>query len=472
MVQYISFIRWLGFLALSMFCSACTLGPDYSRPELPLTDPFVAGGQVSAESIANVEWWTLFKDENLQGLIRTALEENRDLQIALSRIDEARGVLGFVRADQFPRIDASGEALRVDASDNVIDFDTEPRNQFGIFADLSFELDLWGRLRRATEASRAELLSSEYAYRAVTISLVSNVASSYFLLLDLDKQRAITERTLANRRGATDLIRKRFQGNVVSELDVNQAEIEEAKAAVTLAGVRRDARKVENSLSVLLGRVPFTIQRGLLLNEQSLPQDLPTGFKAELLERRPDVRASEEFARAEVSRIGVAKAEQYPTFDLLGFIGLQSEDISDLFEGRSTAKSIGGNFIGPLIDFGKSAANVDIAEARASQALKSYELSVLRAVQEVEDALISVSTYRAEHDANLLQVKAAANATRLARARYDEGISGYLEVLDIERSLFEAELAESSSAQLYLNSIVQLYKALGGGWSEPQNPKL
>lgn len=459
-------ICWVCFVfTVLLVVSACTLGPNYSRPDLDLSQNYIEGKSDSAESVANLDWWSLFQDETLQDLIRTALAENHDLQIAMSRIDEARAALGFVRADEFPRVDISGNAERFDASDNVINFDTAPRNTFGIFGDLSFEIDLWGKLRRATEASRAELLSSEYAHRAVTITLVARVATTYFILLDLDKKKAITVRTLDNRRGATELIRARFKGNVVSELDVNQAEIEEAKAAAILANVERDSRRVENALSVLLGRVPFSIKRGVKLSEQKLPEALPTGFQATLLERRPDIRSAEEFARAEVARIGVAKAEQYPSFNLLGFIGLESEDISDLFEGSSSAKSIGGNFIGPLIDFGKSGSKVDVAEARATQALKGYELAVLQAVNEVEDALVSVRTYRSEHDANMMQLKAAQNATKLSRARYDEGISSYLEVLDSERSLFEAELAESSSSQLYLSSIVQLYKALGGGWS-------
>ncbi len=447
--------------------SSCSLGPEFLRPEVPLLEQYSEPGVTSA-SIANLQWWDLYTDAELQGLIRTALEENKDLQLALARIAEARAFLGFTRADQFPSVDASGEANRTDPSDET-SLPGRPENTFGLFGDLFFEIDLWGKFRRATEAQRAELLSSEYAYRAVTISLVSQVATTYFTLLDLDNRYQIARRTVENRKGATELIQTRFKGGIVPELDVNQATIEEAVALAQMASLERDRRQTENALSVLLGRTPITIPRRTALTQQVLRSDLPTGFPASLLERRPDVKAAEEAAHAETARIGVAEAERFPALSLAGFIGLQSSETSDLFSGDAMTWSIGGNVLSPLIDFGKNRSRVEITEARAEQVVRNYEQTVLRAVQEVEDALVAVRTYQAEHRARVMQRSAAENATRLSRARYNDGVAPYLEVLDSERSLFDAELSESITLQSYLNSIVQLYKALGGGWTEAQN---
>lgn len=456
-------------LSASVFCSSslvsCSLGPEFLRPEVPLSEQF-SQPSVSSDSIANLKWWDLYTDSELQGLIRTALAENKDLQLALSRIAEARAILGFTRADQFPRLDASGEANRTDPSDEL-SLSGKPENTFGLFGDLFFEIDLWGKFRRATEAQRAELLSSEYAYRAVTISLVAQVATTYFTVLDLDNRYKIAQRTVENRRGATELIRTRYKGGIVPELDVNQATIEEAVALAQMASLERERRQTENALSVLLGRAPVsTLPRGAVLMQQALKADLPTGFPASLLERRPDIMVAEEAAHAETARIGVAEAQRFPALSLAGFIGLQSNDTSDFLSGDAVTWSVGGNVLSPLVDFGKNRSRVEFTEARAEQVMRSYEQTVLRAVQEVEDALVSVRTYHAEHSARIMQKDAAANATRLSRARYNDGVAPYLEVLDSERSLFDAELSESITLQSYLNSIVQLYKALGGGWTE------
>jgi multidrug efflux system outer membrane protein len=417
----------------------------------------------SEKSLADTTWPEMFPDPALQCLIKTALLENRDLAVAAARIDEARAILGVSRSHQFPRLDVAANAARGDPSNEVVSFDTVPRNNFGVFGELYFEIDLWGRLRRATEAERAILFSTEHARRTIAIALVSDVARLYFRLLDLDERARITERTLKSRKESTSLIRARFSRGIVPELDVNQAEIEEAQSAADLPGIERERRQTENALSVLLGHAPHAIERSIPLTAQKLPDSLPVQFPAALLERRPDLLAAEELVKSAIAQVGVAEAERLPTLSLTGLIGLESRKTADLFTKNARTWGISGNLLGPLIDFGERLHQVEAADARAAQAMKSYEGAVLRAVQEVEDSLIAIRTHRAQLAAVVKQRKAAANAAKLSRARYDEGQAPYLEVLDSERSLLNAELSESEEREACVNAVVQLYKALGGG---------
>jgi multidrug efflux system outer membrane protein len=417
------------------------------------------------QSLADVGWWEFVSDPILKEHIRGALEANRDRKIALFRIDEARAILGVTRPDQFPRLDYVGNARRTDASDAAL-VPAPAVNDFGLLGQLSFEVDLWGRYASATEAQRAQLLSTEYAYRAITLSLVSQVAIAYLQLLDLDRQIAIAERTLANRRQYTRVNEERFKGGYIAKLDLNQAQVQEYEAAAALAALQRALRQTENALSVLKGTTPTPIQRADQNSNPLAAVSLPAGFPAMLLERRPDVRASEESARAAVMRVGIARAQQYPALNLTGFIGLNSGDQSELFSQDARTWGLTGTLLGPLFNFGKNWARVDAAEAQADQSIQAYEGTVLQAVREVEDALIGIKTFDEEHTARVAQVEAASSGARLSRRRYDDGVTSYLEVLDTERSLFGAELARSNSEQRYLSAIVQLYKALGGGWQE------
>lgn len=450
----------IGFVSLA---SGCLLKPEYEQPKVLTDAPFMEAG-VTQETIADLPWWSVFEDANLQVLIRATLANNRDLKVAMARIDEARGLLGVARPDQFPRLDVAGNATRVDGSDEAI----VPRginDDLGLYSKLSFEVDLWGRYASATEAQRAQLLSSEYAYRAVTILLVSEVATAYLQLQNVDRQVDISKRTLKNRHDATVLNDQRFKGGYVGLLDVNQAQIQEEEARAALIALTRAGRLIENALSVLMGEVPHAIVRSPSKTGPISIEALPAGVPAMLLERRPDVKAAEEQARAAVMRIGVARAQQYPALSLTGFIGLNSTDRTNLFTGDARTWNIGAGLVGPLIDLGKSWSRVDAAEAQAQQALQSYEGSVLQAVREVEDALVSVRTFKDEHRTRGEQVKAGQSAAFLSRRRYMDGVTSYLEVLDTERSLFNAELAHSNTQERYLNSIVQLYRSLGGGWS-------
>ena len=454
---------------LPLMAAGCALGPDYVRPELGLPAQYREVAATEA-SIADTGWWEVFKDEHLQGLVRTALRENKDLLTAFARIEEARGLLGITRSDQFPALDIRGSAARTDPPDTSAPAAfTTPRNDFFAALDLSWELDLWGKLRRATEAGRADLLAAEYNARAVVVTLVAEVASTYYRLLEADDRLKISQRTLANRRDATGIIRARFNQGLIPELDVNQAEIEELDALVATAVVERQIRGLENAMSVLTGRMPGPITRSQPGSSLTDLPEIPVGLPAFLLERRPDIAAAEQLAAAEMARIGVAEAQRLPSLGLGGLIGYRSLEEGDLFESSSLTWDIAGSLVGPLIDFGRSRSRVIVAEARSDQALRSFEQQVLRAVQEVDDALVAMRTYRVERDARVAQRTAATNAARLSRARYDDGVAPYLEVLDSERSLFEAELAGSLALQNYQVAYVQLYRALGGGWM-PEPP--
>ncbi len=466
MSSFSSRLSKLSFLSLSMACLvSCSLAPTFSPEQdatIELPDTFV-GGLPKGESIANTAWWDLFKDSELKSLVQATLEDNRTLRQSAARIAEAQALVGFVRADQFPFLDISASAQRGDLG-NAIGAEGIV-NDFGAFGDLSFEVDLWGRYRNATAAQRHELLSSEYGFRSITISLVAQVAQLYFTLVDLDNRVAISNRTIANRHDATKLITARFSKGIIPMLDVNQAQIEEAEARIELASLERERRIVINALLALEGKTSGKIVRKRSLENTYDFLDIPTGVPAALLSRRPDVQAAEEVVRAEYARIGIAEAQRLPSLSLFGSLGLRSSESDDFFDSDSRSWNAGGGLFGPLLNWGKNKSRVEAQDARAEQALQSYEDTVIRAVQEVEDAIASIETYKQEYTARTSQRVAATNAARLSRARYNDGVAPYLEVLDVERSLFQAELGESATFQRYLSSIVQLYKALGGGWN-------
>ena len=459
-----NFRRWSTQFALFAMLAGCTLGPDYQRPELDVPTEF-REPKPSGESIANITWWKLFQDEQLQLLIETAIEENKDLRVALSRIEEAYAAVTIVRSDQFPTIDVGASAGRGKQSEEI-DPNAKTDDNYFVGADLFFEIDFWGKLRRATEAQRAELLATEAAYRNVTITLVSDVASTYFLLRDFDERLLISKRTLKARLDNLKIIQARFDKGTVPELDVNQAQIEVAIAEVAIASLERRIIQTENALRILLGRNPGSVARGFGIENQVFPPSVPTGLPSELLQRRPDLIAAEERLHAQTARIGVAQALRYPSFVLTGNLGYESTELSDINSSDARTWNLFGNIFQPIFNAGRLKAQVDVEIARTEQAALLYEQAFQQALREVEDALVAIRTYKQENTARSQQVVAAQNAARLSRARYNGGVVDYLEVLDSERTLFSAELAESESIQRYLNSIVRLYNALGGGWND------
>ena len=457
--------RVLGIAGLLVaLASGCTLGPDYRRPVIETPTEFATGP--AETSLANLDWWETFQDPVLRQLIEAALAENKDLLAAAWRVDEARAQLGFVKSEMYPSFGYQVDAQRISLADNAVPFRLDDFDNLFAGVGVSWEADLWGKFRRSNESARAQLFATEWGRRALIVSLVSEVARGYFLLRDLDQRLEISVRTLESRHGSTELIRTRFEGGIVSELDVHQAEIQEATAAVAVPGFERQIVQVENALSVLIGRNPGPIERGLELVEQRLPEEPPVGLPSELLQRRPDVLEVEELLHAQLARIGVAQALRFPSLSLTGLLGLQSQELSDFTSG--TTWNVGASLVGPIFEFGKNKRRVEVERARTEQAILGYEATVLDAFREVEDALIAIRTLRDEYEAREWQVASSQQARRLSRARYDGGVTSYLEVLDIERSLFQAELDASRTLQEHLSAIVDLYASLGGGWDPDQ----
>lgn len=449
--------------ALVPLLVSCALTPDYERPELEVPQEYVEP-RPSGESIANLEWWDLFHDEQLQLLIRTALEENKDLAVALSRIEESRLTVTSVRANQFPFLNLGGFFGREKQSREL--FPTADANdRFLVGGDLTYQVDLWGQYSRATESARADLLATESAYRTVTISLVAEVANTYLLLRDLDQRLEIAESTLKTRRDSLGIIQARFDKGTVPELDVYQAEVEVAVAETAIASFQRQIVQTQNALRILLGRNPGPVTRGDALAGQVFPPTVPAGLPSELLQRRPDVLQAEANLMSATAIVGVAEALRYPSISLTGNFGVESTDLSDLNSGDAETWGFGANIFAPIFNSGQLKAQAEAARERARQSQLVYEATLQQSFREVEDALVAVRTYNLENLAQSRRAVAARGAARLSRARYDGGVVDYLEVLDTERTLFSAELAQSETLQLYFTAIVRLYSALGGGWS-------
>lgn len=447
-------------IALTALLSACAMGPDYERPEVPVPEAW-DGSDTPGLSIATLDWWDVFHDERMVELIEMALQNNLDLAIAMAQIEEARAALGFTRADQFPNLDGgagAGRGTTIAGPDSI-------NESFVLAASLSFEVDLWGKLRRSTEAARATLLSTVEARNVVTITLIADVASYYLLLLDLDQRVSIADRTVDTRRESLRIIQARFDKGTVPLLDVNQAQIELADAIAELASLERERDHAENALSILLGRNPGALERSSydLSDTVNIPS-IPVGLPSELLERRPDIRAASQALAAQTARIGVAEALRFPSLSLTGTLGLASNDLDDFISSDNKSWGLTADLLGPIIDAGRGKARVEAEIARAEQLQATYQLTVMRAFQEVEDTLVSIDTYGREANAREMQVTAARSATMLSRARYDGGVTSYLEVLESERSLFRAELQALATRRAQVVSMVSLYKALGGGW--------
>jgi len=464
----VSVLRHLAPSFLVLLASGCMVGPDYQRPDVDMPQAYI-GDTATGESVADLHWWQLFRDPQLQDLVRVALEENRDLRQAIARVDEARARLGVTRADQFPTLDGAATGGRGNQAEQIVPGTGIQENYFlGLTA--GYEADLWGRYRRGTEAARADLLAIEANQRTIMIALIADVASAYLLLRDLDARVAIAQDTLQARDRSTALIQARFDKGTVALIDVNQAQIQEADAAAQLASLRRQARETENLLNVLLGKNPRPIIRGRAINTDIVVPEVPAGLPSSLLERRPDIRAAEEQLAAQTARIGVAQSLRLPSLRLTGDFGWASNDLSGLVNGDNEIWGVGIDILGPIFDAGKRKSQVKVEKARTEQALNAYEQSILQALREVEDALAGVRWYREELAAREFQLRAAQSASDLSWARYNGGVTSYLEVLDSDRSLFDAQLAASEIRRRELVSIVGLYKALGGGWALPAQP--
>ncbi|MCP5197058.1 MAG: efflux transporter outer membrane subunit [Gammaproteobacteria bacterium] len=453
-------------IALGLALSSCaSVGPDYQRPETPTPEQWRISIQ-QANDLANTRWWEQFQDPALNELIQMALQENKDVKIAAARIDEFLGRYGVTRGDQFPQVGANAAGARTRNSENSgVTLGENPTNSYQVDLGVSFELDLWGKLRRATEAARADLLAAEEAQRTVILTLVSQLANSYVRLLDFDQQLVITRSTLKTRQESVRINRLRFQAGLISELDYQQALAEYQNAAVQVPLLERLIAQQENAINLLLGRNPGKITRDHTLERLALPQ-IPSGLPSDLLERRPDIRQAEQQLIAANAQIGVAKAAFFPSISLTGLLGTTSNDLSDLFKGPSKTWQFAGQLAQPIFTGGALTGQLQVAEAVQQQALLSYQQTLQNAFAEVDNSLIEVAKLREQLQDEAAQIKALQRYLDLATLRYQNGYSDYLTVVDAERNLYTAQLQYvQDQANLFI-ALVNLYKAMGGGWVE------
>lgn len=452
-------------------CGGCAVGPDYVRPDVAVPQAYrfandsAAPAQAATSQAPDAFWWSQINDPVLDELIATARANNQDVLIAAARVEEYYGRVMTARAGLFPQVGAEMGGGRQRLSTNggsVVPIDN-PFNQVRADVFASWEIDLFGRIRRLTEAARADWASSEQARRSTEISVVAAVASAYVTLRDLDNRLRIAQDTLVSREGALNLFRDRFQGGVVSEVEFSQSRSEYASAQASVEQFRQQVALQEDLLASLLGENPHDIPRGKEIGALTLP-NVPMGLPSSLLEQRPDLLLAEQNLVAANARIGAARAEYFPTISLTGMFGAASTALSGLWVGSARAWSYGGLVSVPIFTAGAIAGDVKQAEARQAQALHAYRQAVQNAFREVADALVSVQRTRGQLDAKTEQVDALSRYATLARDRYEGGYTSYLEVLDSERALFSAQLDQSSLRGAEFGQLIQLYKALGGGW--------
>jgi outer membrane protein, multidrug efflux system len=449
-------------LSAIILLPGCLVGPKFQKSDWKTDGKYrYSNNRSDSDSIATLKWWDVYQDTILQSLIRTALAENKDMQIAASRILESQAVVGYHKADIYPSFgySATGSVLSKSNSETP-----EFRNNVRGYGMMNWELDFWGKYRHATKAAREQLLASEESKKLLISSMVAQVATLYFQLRGLDQQLDIAKQTLEVRKASTLLITSRFEGGEVPELDKFQAQTQEAITAALVPNLERQIVQTENAMSILIGKNPAFIPRGLGNLSQKLPLYIPAGLPSQLLEHRPDVKQAEELWRAQNEQIGVAQAMRFPSFSLTGLFGAASQDLTNITESGSLLGYAAGSVTGPIFYFGKNKRRVEIEKEKTEQMRLEYEKTVINAFAEVENALISVDTYRREYDARNMQLTASRGAVMLSRQRYDAGYTNFLEVLDNERTELDAAIAASQALQYHLQSTVQLYKALGGGW--------
>jgi outer membrane protein, multidrug efflux system len=441
---------------------ACNVGPNYERPKVESPDSFRGAAGPSQESLADAKWSVLLPDETLRQLIQSALEHNIDLAVAANRVLQAEAELGITRADQFPRIGAQA----VVGAQRTRQFGPEPRTvaTYQLEGTLAWELDFWGKYRRASEAARANLLGSEWGRRAVVTSLVSAVSTSYFRLRALDRQLEISQRTLSNRQESLRLTQVRDQGGAGSLVDVRQAEQLVESANAQIVALTASIQQQENAISVLLGRYPGPVPRGEALEAHALRLDVPAGLPSSLLERRPDIQQAEQAMVAANAGIGLAKAAYFPQISLTASGGVASTSLSTLFSAPSIVWNAAASLVQPIFDGGRMRSQVTRAELGREQTQLEYRRTIQQAFREVADALVSYQSGRQAREIQERLVRSASDARRLADMRYQGGTSSYLEVLDSDTRLFDAELGLVNAELSERAAFIEIYRALGGGW--------
>jgi outer membrane protein, multidrug efflux system len=477
-----SFLTVLSCGAL-LWMNACTVGPNYKRPAANVPTAYrgalageaaageatpappspVRSGGAGSVPLGEEKWWEVFEDQELQGLVRTALKHNYDVRIAATRVLEAQAQLGITRADQLPALSAGGNITSV-RNPKVGPIPGYEITQGQLTASASWNVDFWGRYRRATEAARAVLLANEWAQKEVTATLVANVASSYFQLRELDLELEISKRTLGSRQDSLDLTKTLEEHGINSLLDVRQSEQLVYTAAAEIPDLERQIGQEENAISILLGNNPGDIPRGLKLTEQPHAPEVPVGLPSSLLERRPDIREAEENLVAANAEIGVARAAYFPQISLTGTAGYESAALTNLFTGPAGIWTLVGSVTQPIFEGGRLKSNVRLAEAQREQLLLSYQQAIQGAFRDVSNALIAYRKFREFRIQQQHLVESAQDAARLSQTRFKAGATDYLEVLTNETNSFSAELALAQAQGNELNALVELYQALGGGW--------
>ena len=442
--------------------SACTVGPDYRRPDIDVPSAWRIA-DTEAAAISNIAWWDQFDDPVLSDLVRTALANNKDVDIATANVDQAFAQYGIVRSAQFPQVSLGASAARNKGSPNTPLQGGPPFNAYGVNLSAAFELDVWGRLRRATESARASLLASEQGKATVVLTVVTTVANAYIQLRAFDRQLEIAQYTSQSLGEAARLQRIRFQEGAVPQSDYEQAESQFRETAARVPELERQIARQENFISTVLGRNPGAIARGRDIDALLFPA-VPSALPATLLERRPDIRESEQQLIAANADIGVAKAAYFPNISLTGLLGLESADLTDLFKGPSRVWSFGANLAQPIFNAGRLRSQVARTEALERQALYTYERSIINAFQDVDNALVDRAKYAQIREEQARNVEALLHFRDLAALRYREGATIYLEVANAEQSLFNAQLAFVATQSLLFQSYSNLYKAMGGGW--------
>jgi len=460
--------------ATLLFAGCAAVGPDYKRPVMDLPGAYPDAPADLAAAGIPVEWWKLYRDAGLDRLVASALERNADLRIAVARIEETDANLREAGAAFLPEIDLVATPARSRISNQT----ASPvpasvplvRNNVRLALSTSFELDFWGKLRRALEATRALALGSRYAREVVTLSLAGLTTQAYFSLRSLDAQITVTRRTLEGREEALSFVRKRARGGIASDLDLNQAELARADASLQLKELQRQRALIEHQLGALTGRLELALPGGDLLT-LPLPPLPPAGLPSTLLQRRPDILQAEQQLIAANAQIGIARAAMFPAISLTSYLGSESRGLSSLLGSGAGIWSLGFGLTLPVFDAGRYAARTQAAEARQKQAVGGYQKVVQAAFREAADALANVRQSAAAEEDQQTRAQAARNVLRLARLRYEAGYSAYLEVLDAQRAANEAELAFVRNRQSRLAASVDLMKALGGGWSMEQLPQ-
>ncbi|HEX2712915.1 MAG TPA: efflux transporter outer membrane subunit [Candidatus Acidoferrales bacterium] len=452
------------------FICGCAVGPNYKRP--PVDTPSVYRGltpeeaaRSDARSLADEKWWEVFQDEQLKKLIGTALQQNYDLRRAATRVLEAQAVLGITRADQFPTVTGQASAtIQRTSQQKILPAIETNANRVGLALD--WELDFWGRFRRATEAARANLVATEWARREIITELIANLTNAYFRLRALDLQLEISRRTLASRQDSLRLTLLLAEGGSTSMLDVRQAEQLVFTAASEVPSLEQQIEQQENFISILLGNNPAPVPRGRELTEQRKPPAVPPGLPSSLLERRPDIRQAEQQLIAANAQIGVARAAYFPQIALTGTSGYQSSALTSLFTGPAGFWSFGTTLAQPIFTAGRLRSNVRLTEAQQQEALFSYQQIIQSAFRDVSDALIASRKTQEFREQQQLLVDSAKDATRLSQMRYKGGAASYLEVLTNDTNYFSAELGLVQAQLDELQAFVRLYKSLGGGWEQ------